>query len=91
MTLEEARQAVKDAPGFRETKKGDVILFNYDFAFKGSFPDPAAETDPKKAYLMKVRRECRGLIFSESAYHRSVHLARLLSPHRRASVQAAAR
>lgn len=66
MTLTEAREAIKDAPGFRETKKGDVILFNYDFAFKGSFPDPASEADPKKAYLLKVRRECRGLIFSES-------------------------
>lgn len=66
MTLTEAREAIKDAPGFRETKKGDVILFNYDFAFKGSFPDPASEADPKKAYILKVRRECRGLIFSES-------------------------
>ena len=67
MTLAEARAAIKDAPGFRETKKGDVILFNYDFAFKGSFPDPATQASPKLAYLMKVRRECRGLIFSESA------------------------
>ncbi|KAN0019638.1 hypothetical protein ACTFIU_002856 [Dictyostelium citrinum] len=65
ITIEDCREAIKDAAGFRETVKNGLICFNYDFCFKDSFPNPDIEPDDKKAFLYKVRRECRGLIFNE--------------------------
>ncbi|KAK5579194.1 hypothetical protein RB653_008873 [Dictyostelium firmibasis] len=65
LTIEDCREAIKDVVGFRETLKNGLICFNYDFCFKDSFPNPEIEPDDKKAFLYKVRRECRGLIFDE--------------------------
>ncbi|KAL6079687.1 hypothetical protein QOT17_000802 [Balamuthia mandrillaris] len=64
ITLEEARRAIVGFPGFTESRKDDVIIFNYDFCFKTTFPDPNTAEDAETAYLRRVRRECRGLIFS---------------------------
>jgi len=78
ITLEEARQAIlvqpgerdfeegvkKPFPGFRECRKGDCIIVNYDFTFKASFPDPADAPDPAIARALRIRRECRGIIFN---------------------------
>ncbi|KAM9970060.1 hypothetical protein ACTFIR_001900 [Dictyostelium discoideum] len=66
ITIEDCREAIKDVAGFRETTKNGLICFNYDFCFKDSFPNPDIEPDDKKAFLYKVRRECRGLIFNEA-------------------------
>ncbi|EGC35263.1 hypothetical protein DICPUDRAFT_87921 [Dictyostelium purpureum] len=63
LTVQECREAIKGATGFRESIRGDTIVFNYDSISDESFPDPASELDPKKSYYLKIRRECRGLIF----------------------------
>jgi RNA ligase len=91
MTIPEARLAIAGAEGFRETVKGDYTLFNYDFCFKGSFPDPSSAPDLATAYLWKVRRECRGLVFStvtgqilSRRYHKFFNIGELpeTEPHR---------
>lgn len=56
ITVEECRQAILNAPGFRETVKGDYRLFNYDYAFSGSFPDPNLAPTPLEKRLLQIRR-----------------------------------
>lgn len=56
ITIEECRQATLNFPGFRETKKDDYISFNYDFAFRQTFPDPKLASSPEEARLLSVRR-----------------------------------
>ncbi|EGC40063.1 hypothetical protein DICPUDRAFT_74358 [Dictyostelium purpureum] len=68
ITIEECREAIKDVGGFRESIRENTIVFNYDSIYDESFPDPVSETDPKKSYLLKVRRECRGLIFCKDTH-----------------------
>jgi RNA ligase len=68
LTLEECRAAVKGQKEFRETLKDDLLILNYDYCYNGSFPDPAEESDPQKAHLLRVRRECRGLIFDRESH-----------------------
>ncbi|EGC32031.1 hypothetical protein DICPUDRAFT_156047 [Dictyostelium purpureum] len=65
ITIEDCREAIKGVAGFRETLKNGLVCFNYDFCFRDSFPNPDKESDSKKAFLHKVRRECRGIIFEE--------------------------
>eukprot|EP01133_Synstelium_polycarpum_P013703 gene13703-16152_t len=59
----DCREATKGVPGFRETTRNGLICFNYDFATKHSFPNPNTAEDAKTSFLLKVRRECRGIIF----------------------------
>jgi hypothetical protein len=56
ITVEECRQAIHKAPGFRETVKGDYRLFNYDYAFSGSFPDPNLAATPTEKRILQIRR-----------------------------------
>lgn len=56
LTLEECREAIKGCPSFREIKKDDYIIFNYDYVFHGSFPDPKKATSAKEARLFQIRR-----------------------------------
>ncbi|GAM20255.1 hypothetical protein SAMD00019534_034300 [Acytostelium subglobosum LB1] len=67
LTIEDCREATKNVPGFRETNKNGLICFNYDFATRQSFPDPLSAPDHKTSYLLKVRRECRGIIFDKES------------------------
>ncbi|GAM23053.1 hypothetical protein SAMD00019534_062280 [Acytostelium subglobosum LB1] len=63
LTVEDCRDAIRDARGFREEVFDGTLVFSYDMLCNDSFPDPMKETDPKKSFLLKVRRECRGIIF----------------------------
>lgn len=63
ITLLECYESIKDFPGFRVSEKLDLVIFNYDFAFRQSFPDPMLEETEKMRRLMSIRRECRGIIF----------------------------
>eukprot|EP01132_Coremiostelium_polycephalum_P006072 gene6072-7564_t len=65
ITIEDCREAIKGVSGFRETVRGDIICFNYDYCFRDTFPDPLKESDPKLSFLYKVRRECRGILFNK--------------------------
>jgi len=65
LTIEECREATKGFPGFRVQEKADYLTFNYDFAFRESFPDPKKCNNAKEARLLSIRRECRGLIFNK--------------------------
>jgi hypothetical protein len=56
LTIEICREAVKGLREFRETVKEDLLVFNYDFCYGATFPNPEKETDPHKRYLYKVRR-----------------------------------
>lgn len=55
-TIDMCRKAIKDCPGFREVEKDDYVLFNYDFCFRGSFPDPRLATTLEEALLRQTRR-----------------------------------
>eukprot|EP01114_Cavostelium_apophysatum_P007449 TRINITY_DN19552_c0_g1_i1.p1 TRINITY_DN19552_c0_g1~~TRINITY_DN19552_c0_g1_i1.p1 ORF type:complete len:420 (+),score=92.83 TRINITY_DN19552_c0_g1_i1:68-1327(+) len=66
ITIDSCREAVAGRREFRFTEKEDLVVCNYDFCFGGTFPDPNEETDPQKADLLKIRRECRGLIFNKN-------------------------
>ena len=55
-TIEQCRAAIKDASGFREVEKDDYVLFNYDFCFRGSFPDPRTAPTVEEALLRQTRR-----------------------------------
>lgn len=63
VTIEDCREAIKGVPGFKETRTGDHICFNYNFCWKETFPNPLSVVDHKVAFYLKVRRECRGIIF----------------------------
>jgi hypothetical protein len=56
LNLKICRAAVKGNKEFRETTKDDLIILNYDYCYKGSFPNPNQEKDDLRKYLMKVRR-----------------------------------
>lgn len=56
LTIAECRASVHNFNGFRESSKFDHIIFNYDYAFRQSFPDPTQMEDPAQARLMLVRR-----------------------------------
>lgn len=56
ITVEECRAAIRNAPGFREAVKEDYLLFNYDYAFTGSFPDPMLAATPLERRLLQIRR-----------------------------------
>ncbi|EFA84232.1 hypothetical protein PPL_03309 [Heterostelium album PN500] len=66
ITVEDCRLAIKDVVGFREVKRENTIVFTYDSLYDESFPNPDEESDPKKSFLLKIRRECRGIIFDQS-------------------------
>ena len=67
-----------------EIKNSDHSLFTYIIMKDDSFPDPAKVSsmhmcfeqnililkapDPRTAYLWKLRRECRGLVFSYGVF-----------------------
>ncbi|EGG19226.1 hypothetical protein DFA_02011 [Cavenderia fasciculata] len=64
ITIQDCREATANVPGFRETNKQGIICFNYDYATRNSFP--SYSTDEKTKFLLKVRRECRGILFEET-------------------------
>lgn len=64
ITLEECRAAIAAQREFTEKFQDDLIIFNYKFCTKNTFPDPASADSPEQARLLSVRRECRGLVFS---------------------------
>ncbi|KAF2076609.1 hypothetical protein CYY_002095 [Polysphondylium violaceum] len=66
ITVQDCRDATKGVAGFRETCKNGIICFNYDFCHRDTFPDPELEKDAQKAFLLKVRRECRGILFEQA-------------------------
>lgn len=55
-TIDLCRKAIKDCAGFREVEKDDYVLFNYDFCFRGSFPDPRLATTVEEALIRQARR-----------------------------------
>lgn len=55
-TIDLCRAAIKDCAGFREVSKDDYVLFNYDFCFRGSFPDPRAAPTVQEALIRQARR-----------------------------------
>ena len=55
-TIELCREAIKDCSGFREVNKDDYVLFNYDFCFRGSFPDPRSAPTVHEALVRQARR-----------------------------------
>ncbi|KAM9958083.1 hypothetical protein ACTFIW_013059 [Dictyostelium discoideum] len=63
LTINDVRECIKGVSGFRESIRDDTIVFNYDSLSDESFPDPLSEPDQKKQFLLRCRRECRGLIF----------------------------
>ncbi|KAN0040190.1 hypothetical protein ACTA71_012080 [Dictyostelium dimigraforme] len=76
LTIGDVRECIKGVSGFRESIRDDTIVFNYDSLSDESFPDPLSETDPKKQFLLRCRRECRGLIFdlkTEKLLSRKLH------------------
>lgn len=55
-TIAQCRAAIENASGFREVNKDDYVLFNYDFCFRGSFPDPRTAPTVEEALLRQTRR-----------------------------------
>jgi hypothetical protein len=55
-TIDMCRRAIEGCPGFREVNKDDYVLFNYDFCFRGTFPDPYTATSVDEALLRQTRR-----------------------------------
>ena len=43
-------------PGFRENHKGELVFFNYDFAFRETFPDPELAGSDEERRLLQIRR-----------------------------------
>jgi len=64
--LDECRVAIQGVPGWREIRDYDYIVFAYDFTVSGTFPDPNEAATPEEARMRAVRRECRGLVFSQA-------------------------
>lgn len=57
LTIEMCKLATEGLREFRWSKKeGSLLVIGYDFCFGATFPDPKSEIDPKKAFLLKVRR-----------------------------------
>lgn len=56
ITIDECRTATRGFPGFREQRKHDYISFNYDFAFRQTFPDPNLAATAEEARILSVRR-----------------------------------
>ncbi|KYQ89572.1 hypothetical protein DLAC_09525 [Tieghemostelium lacteum] len=69
ITIQDCRNAIRGVDGFRETVRNGIVCFNYDFCTKYTFPTPykGFDHDPRTAFLLKVRRECRGLLFSQTS------------------------
>lgn len=55
-TIEQCRAAIKGQSGFREVQKDDYVLFNYDFCFRGSFPNPYEAPTVEEALLRQTKR-----------------------------------
>lgn len=55
-TIELCRKAIANVPGFREVEKDDYVLFNYDFCFRGTFPDPRKAKTVEEALILQTRR-----------------------------------
>lgn len=78
--LEDVREAIKGRTDFRECQYEDHIIFVYflgmgtkqfnpeDFtdlsSAKDIFPDPETAPDERTRLLWRLRRECRGNVFS---------------------------
>lgn len=87
-TIAQCRAAIENASGFREVNKDDYVLFNYDFCFRGSFPDPRTAPTVEEALLRQTRRECRGIIYNKETgkiisrrYHKFFNLNELDETH----------
>ena len=64
ISFEECMEAIAGMREFRVTPKpGGLRVVNYDFCHGGTFPDPSEEKDARKRRLLRIRRECRGLVF----------------------------
>ena len=56
LSIEDCRRATSGRKEFRETIKDDLLIFNYDFCFGSTFPDPFKEQDEELRNLYKIRR-----------------------------------
>ncbi|ELR12940.1 uncharacterized protein ACA1_096000 [Acanthamoeba castellanii str. Neff] len=67
INIEEIRKAIQGRDDFREVKNADFSSFVYFLGMaKDIFPDPATAPDAETAYHWRLRRECRGIIFSHA-------------------------
>ena len=65
-TLDTAMEAIKGKKEFIVQHKDGYVFIKYRGVFNSTFPDPEkAETENEK-YLLKVRRECRGIAFDQT-------------------------
>lgn len=46
---------------FFEKEQDDLIIFNYKFCSRRTFPDPNTAPDPETKRLWSIRRELRGI------------------------------
>lgn len=46
--------------------QGEYRVVNYDFCFGATFPDPNEAATEEERQLLRVRRECRGLVFDKN-------------------------
>lgn len=59
ISLEDCREAIRGRTEFVEKQQGNLIIFNYQWCTKRTFPDPNTAPDARTAHLLRVRRECR--------------------------------
>jgi hypothetical protein len=65
LSLEDMRESIKGRSDFREVFFQDYSVFVYFLGMaEDIFPDPKKAPDSRTAYLWKLRRECRGTVFS---------------------------
>eukprot|EP01119_Soliformovum_irregulare_P005332 TRINITY_DN17100_c0_g1_i1.p1 TRINITY_DN17100_c0_g1~~TRINITY_DN17100_c0_g1_i1.p1 ORF type:complete len:441 (-),score=102.37 TRINITY_DN17100_c0_g1_i1:27-1349(-) len=63
--LEDMRKAIQGRVDFRECKYADHSIFVYFLGMaEDIFPDPNTAPDPETKLYWKLRRECRGSVFS---------------------------
>eukprot|EP01087_Luapelamoeba_hula_P014249 TRINITY_DN4150_c0_g1_i4.p1 TRINITY_DN4150_c0_g1~~TRINITY_DN4150_c0_g1_i4.p1 ORF type:complete len:449 (-),score=60.76 TRINITY_DN4150_c0_g1_i4:2025-3371(-) len=65
LQIDQVREAIRGRTDFREVPGPDYSAFIYFLGMaKDIFPNPLTAPDPHTALLYRLRRECRGLIFS---------------------------
>eukprot|EP01125_Pyxidicula_operculata_P014542 TRINITY_DN4853_c0_g1_i1.p1 TRINITY_DN4853_c0_g1~~TRINITY_DN4853_c0_g1_i1.p1 ORF type:complete len:385 (+),score=50.52 TRINITY_DN4853_c0_g1_i1:74-1228(+) len=64
--IEDIREAISGRDDFREVRGPDFSVFIYFLGMaKDIFPNPDDAPDERTAYLWKLRRECRGIVFND--------------------------
>lgn len=56
LTIELCTEATAGRREFRQTIKDDLVVFNYDFCYGETFPNPEIAKDDRERLLYKVRR-----------------------------------